>query len=70
MPAPIVPGEFYGCHNRAPLITFGAKDCQYQLSALGRVDKRCGYCAERTKSEPFGKYSRMSPTLSPALTAK
>ena len=37
----------YGCFNRLPIVTFGAKTCQYTLSALGKADKRCIGCKER-----------------------
>jgi hypothetical protein len=38
---------YYGCHNRLPIVTFGAKTCQYTLSALGQADPRCIGCKER-----------------------
>lgn len=41
---PAVPANPYGCHNR---LATAAPDCQYTLSALGRVDPRCTGCRWR-----------------------
>jgi hypothetical protein len=51
---PIVPGTRYGCHNRAPITTYGAQPCQYTLSAQGKDklakdDPRCAGCIEQKK---------------------
>jgi hypothetical protein len=37
----------YGCHNRLPIVTFGATACQYTLSKLGQADKKCEGCKEQ-----------------------
>jgi len=37
----------YGCHNRKPIVTFGAKTCQYTPSKLGQSDQRCAGCKEK-----------------------
>lgn len=38
---------FYGCHNRAPITTFGKATCQYTYTALGQADTRCAGYFER-----------------------
>ena len=37
----------YGCHNRPPIVTFGAKTCQYTLTEIGKKDPRCVGFRER-----------------------
>ena len=37
-------GNVYGCHNRGAFVGGAESECQYTLSALGKVDPRCIGC--------------------------
>ena len=43
---------FYGCHNRAPIVTVCKPMCQYTYTSLGQADPRCKGCKERFAGSP------------------
>ena len=59
----------YGCFNRKPITTFGATTCQYTLSEIGKVDKKCEGCNEKESAlikqyaVDAGKFLTGTPTF-------